>query len=255
MENLEKEIAANDATMSPIRLSGKSKAPRKRKRSDAIPSTAAIDSAVAGVETSSLNTELSLGGKDDGDRLITDDTLSIVVLSEKDKPDNAGHSLPDSERQVAESVVGSPSQTEIIVTPSEEYIELQSNKPVDNLSNHPESEEFSTPVSPLQNPLPKEGQEVKLEIPNTIDQTYSYPAAPKFPKQDPTSKQRNFKETVGAEQNINEGTKVSLPPQYADSQKVFQMLQQAKAGSYTSAEKARLSWIFHRFAESGSVSK
>lgn len=79
--------------------------------------------------------------------------------------------------------------------------------------------------------------------------------APKFPKLDVTSKHRVI-EKLEAEDWVRgggQGSKVVLPPHYSDPQKVFQMLQHAKPGSYSSSEKARLSWIFHRFSESGLV--
>jgi ATP-dependent RNA helicase SUPV3L1/SUV3 len=48
--------------------------------------------------------------------------------------------------------------------------------------------------------------------------------------------------------------KIVIPEKYSDPKKVYLMLEEAKPGTFTSAEKARLSWIFHRFAESGWVS-
>ncbi|KAG0584350.1 hypothetical protein KC19_3G204900 [Ceratodon purpureus] len=79
--------------------------------------------------------------------------------------------------------------------------------------------------------------------------------APRFPKLDLTSKQRITRvELDGDEKGNEKGAKVVVPDQYSDPKKVFQMLQHARPGTFTSAEKARLSWIFHRFAESGWVS-
>lgn len=78
--------------------------------------------------------------------------------------------------------------------------------------------------------------------------------APRFPKLDLTSKQRIARVELDGDDKGNErGAKVVVPDQYSDPKKVFQMLQHARPGAYTSAEKARLSWIFHRFAESGLV--
>jgi hypothetical protein len=52
----------------------------------------------------------------------------------------------------------------------------------------------------------------------------------------------------------NEKTvKVPIPPQSSDPWKVFTMLHQSKPSGVLSFEKARFSWIFHRFAESGYV--
>ncbi len=52
----------------------------------------------------------------------------------------------------------------------------------------------------------------------------------------------------------NEKTvKVPIPPQYSDPRQVFSMLHQSKPSGVSSFEKARFSWIFHRFAESGYV--
>lgn len=80
------------------------------------------------------------------------------------------------------------------------------------------------------------------------------PPAPRFPKLDLTSKQRIISVELDGDDKGNErGAKVVVPAKYSDPQKVFQMLQHARPGAYTSAEKARLSWIFHRFAESGLV--
>lgn len=79
--------------------------------------------------------------------------------------------------------------------------------------------------------------------------------APKFPKLDVTSKHRVI-EKLETEDWVRGGgqvAKVVLPPHFSDPQKVFQMLHHAKPGAYSSSEKARLSWIFHRFSESGLV--
>lgn len=90
----------------------------------------------------------------------------------------------------------------------------------------------------------------KLQIPALKDS----PPAPRFPKLDLTSKQRIISVELDGDDKGNErGAKVVVPAKYSDPQKVFQMLQHARPGAYTSAEKARLSWIFHRFAESGLV--
>jgi hypothetical protein len=78
--------------------------------------------------------------------------------------------------------------------------------------------------------------------------------APRFPKLDLTSKQQITRvDLEGYDKGNEKGTNVVVPDQYSDLKKVFQMLQQARPGAYTSTEKARLSWIFHRFAESGLV--
>ena len=78
--------------------------------------------------------------------------------------------------------------------------------------------------------------------------------APKFPKPDLTSKQRITRLELDGDDNGKErGANVVLPDQYVDPKEVFLMLHHARPGNYTSAEKARLSWIFHRFAESGLV--
>lgn len=77
--------------------------------------------------------------------------------------------------------------------------------------------------------------------------------APKFPKLDLTSKQRIISVELDGDEGNERGAKVLVPAQYSDPKKVFHMLQHARPGSYTSTEKARLSWIFHRFSESGLV--
>jgi len=78
--------------------------------------------------------------------------------------------------------------------------------------------------------------------------------APRFPKIDLTSKQRiTSVELDGDDKGHENGANVVVPAQYSDPKMVLHQLQQARPGPYTSAEKARLSWIFHRFAESGLV--
>lgn len=80
------------------------------------------------------------------------------------------------------------------------------------------------------------------------------PPAPRYPKLDLTSKQRFTTAMLDADDKGNErAAKIVIPEKYSDPKKVFLMLEEAKPSTFTSAEKARLSWIFHRFAESGSV--
>lgn len=77
--------------------------------------------------------------------------------------------------------------------------------------------------------------------------------APKFPKVDVMRAGKGSPQGESGNDQNEKTVKVPIPPQYSDPRQVFSMLHQSKPSGVSSFEKARFSWIFHRFAESGYV--
>lgn len=231
MKKLEAEIAANEAASgsgSPVVKSRVTK-----KRSAAAESVAVKDSVNAAVSSSDVSNfdtgvvpQFGEGfGSFDSQEEFKNRVSSELNLDTGEKSSNA---ILSSIVEDGDSFARSSSSSEIA-------------------ASHLEREELSSLLPALKG-APQNGtsQESRDGPPRT---------APRFPKLDLTSKQRSSRVELDGEEKSNERElKVEVPPQYSDPHKVFQMLLQARPGAYTSAEKARLSWIFHRFAESGWVS-
>jgi hypothetical protein len=226
MKKLEEEIAANEAASGSGVVPVKLKLTTRKKRSVSV-AVASADSGELAVSDSSFD-DLSLGiaprlGEEVG-----------KLGSEEEFRSQGSSALADGESEALNSKAVGESSNAIL------------SSLVEDGESQVEIEEVRIVFPPLKGAVQSGTRREAVDAPPRT--------APRFPKLDLTSKQRITRvELEGDDKGNEKGANVVVPDQYSDPKKVFQMLQQGRPGAYTSAEKARLSWIFHRFAESGLV--
>jgi hypothetical protein len=220
MKKLEEEIAANEAASGSGIVPVKLKLTTRKKRSGSV-SAAGADSGELAV--SSFD-DLSLGVEEEVEKL----------GSEEEFRGQGSSALAGGESEALNLKAGGESSNAIL------------SSLVEDGEAQVERGELRRVFPPLKRAVQSGTRREAVDTPPRT--------APRFPKLDLTSKQRITRvELEGDDKGSVKGANVVVPDQYSDPKKVFQMLQQARPGAYTSAEKARLSWIFHRFAESGLV--